>query len=442
MHAPRTLLSLFAASFIVACSPPVMNDPDSATPADAMTPEDVPSTPFDGQSLPDASTPTDARPDGTSPADSGIDPCAGGACPMVTQLAIGQDQGCAVIAGGTLRCWGRNIAGQLGDGTTMDRVRPVMISLTNVAHAASGYEHTCAVRMDGTVHCWGAGTNGQLGNGAMNSSNTPVQVMGITNATKVVAGAYASCALLRDRTVRCWGRGSDLGTGNLANSAVPVSPMGLTDAIDLAMGHTNTRSGSSQTTCALLSTGRIKCWGYGGEGQIGDGMRNSARTPMDVMNITTARAVFAGGNHLCALLMDNTARCWGNGTSGELGDGALELRTTPVVVAGLNNIRTMALGDWFSCAVLMDGSAQCWGHGSRAQLGRGVIPGVGESRFPVPAPVVGLRNVLAMGAGEQHACAYTMDGVTRCWGDNTFGQLGTGSANTLERYPTPLPVQW
>lgn len=442
MQAPRTLISLFAASLVAACGSPVTNDPDTSIQTDSMTTEDSTTPPLDGQSLPDASTMGDAQPDSTTAGDSGVDPCAGGACPTVTHLALGQDHSCAVISGGALRCWGRNLSGQLGDGTTMDRVRPVVISLTNVVHASSGYENTCAVRMDGTVHCWGPGSNGQLGNGAMNNSSSPVQVMGITNASKVVVGIYAACALLRDRTVRCWGRGTDLGTGSLANSAVPVSPTGLTDVIDLAMGQTNTRGGSSQTTCALLSTGRIKCWGYGSEGQIGDGTRNTARTPTDVMGITTARAVFAGGNHLCAVLMDNTARCWGNGSSGELGDGALELRTTPVAVAGLSNIRTMALGDWFSCAVLMDGSAQCWGYGGRAQLGRGVIPSVGQNRFPMPAPVVGLRNIVAMGAGEEHACAFTMDGVTRCWGDNSFGQMGIGTATTLERYPTPLPVQW
>jgi alpha-tubulin suppressor-like RCC1 family protein len=431
MHKPYAFCWLL--SLVAACSPPVTNTPDasiedSSTPADTITPPaDAPSG--------DAAVDVPA-------VDGAVDPCAGGACPAVTQLSLGQDHSCAVLMGGAARCWGRNLGGQLGDGTTMDRTRPVPIVLANIAHMAAGYEHTCAARMDGTVHCWGAGSNGQLGNGAMNNSPSPVAVMGITNASKVVAGAYASCALLRDRTVRYWGRGTDLGTGSLANSAVPVTPMGLSDVIDLAMGHTNTRSGNSQTTCALLSTGRIKCWGYGNEGQIGDGTRNSARMPTDVMGITTARAVFAGGNHLCALLMDNTARCWGNGSSGELGDGASELRTTPVAVAGLNTIRTMALGDWFSCAVLMDGSAQCWGDGGRAQLGRGVIPGVGMSRFPVPAPVVGLRNIVAMGAGEQHACAFTMDGVTRCWGDNTFGQLGTGSATSLERFPTPLPVQW
>ncbi|MFO0563162.1 MAG: hypothetical protein U0269_34390 [Polyangiales bacterium] len=426
-----TALSIGAALFAalgVACSPTMPSNPDGSSSPDATANNDGAVTPGEDGSM--------MTGDGSS------NPCASGSCPAVAQLALSQDYSCARIQDGTLRCWGRNLAGQLGDGTMTDHPRPVVSMPSNLVHVSTGYEHACAVRMDGTVWCWGAGSNGQLGNGAMDASATPVQVMGITNATKVVAGQYASCALLADRGVRCWGRGTDLGANTLANSAVPVVTMNLTDATDLTMGFTATRSGNSQTACALRMNGSIRCWGYGNEGQIGDGTRNSARVPTDVMGITNARAVVAGGSHVCALLADNTVRCWGDGISGQLGDGTQEIRSTPVPVTGLSNVRSLALGDRFSCAVLMDGTAQCWGEGGRAQLGRGMIPPVGMNRFPTPAPVVGLSNIVAMGAGEEHACAFTMDGVTRCWGDNSFGQLGDGNATTLERFPTPLAVQW
>lgn len=431
MKSSRPVFIALVAVVSAACSPTMPSTPDASSNADGSV---IPTE--DGSSMMGS--------DGSSMmgVDGSTNPCGVGGCPVVSQLSLGQDYSCAAIQGGALRCWGRNLAGQLGDGTTMDRVRPVVSMPSNIVQVSTGYEHACAVRMDGTVWCWGGGSNGQLGNGAMDSSPTPVQVMGITNATKVVAGQYASCALLRDNSVRCWGRGTDLGANTLANSAAPVVTMNLTDATDITMGFTATRSGNSQTACALRMNGAIRCWGYGSDGQIGDGTRNSARVPTDVMGITNARAVVAGGSHVCALLMDNTARCWGDGISGQLGDGTQEIRTTPVAVVGLSNVRSLSLGDRFSCAVLMDGTAQCWGEGGRAQLGRGVIPPVGMNRFPMPAPVVGLSNIVAMGAGEEHACAFTMDGLTRCWGDNSFGQLGDGNATTLDRFPTPLVVQW
>jgi alpha-tubulin suppressor-like RCC1 family protein len=385
--------------------------------------------------------------DATSPgpdagADASVDPCANGGCPAVTQLSLSQTYSCALLMNGQLRCWGANTAGQLGDGTTMGRTRPTLSLATGLVQVSTGYEHACGRRMDGTVWCWGHGTSGQLGNGAMVDSPTPVQVQGITNAIDVAAGQLASCALLADRTARCWGRGEDLGNNSLANSATPVTVMNLSDATDLSMGFTATRGSNSQTTCALRTNGAVRCWGYGMAGQIGNGARSSVRVPTDVTGISTARALNVGGSHVCVVLMDNTVRCWGDGISGQLGDGTQETRDAPVAVTGLANVRSLALGDRFSCAVTADGSAQCWGEGGRAQLGRGVIPPVGMNRFVTPAPVVVLRDIVLMAAGEEHACAFTRDGVTRCWGDNGEGQLGDGNATLLERFPTPLPVRW
>lgn len=402
----------------MACSPTMQNNVDVMQGSDSAAVTDVPS--------------------GTS--DGGGGGCAGGNCPMVTQLSVSQDYACALIAGGEIRCWGANGGGQHGDGTMMEHYRPTVANFMGAVEISTGYEHMCARRADGTVWCWGAGSNGQLGNGAMDRSLTPVQVMGITTATKIVTGLYASCALLANRTVQCWGRGTDLGNGTGAQSAVPVMVENLPDATDIAMGSFGTGA-QSMTTCALRMGGGIRCWGNGVDGQIGDGTRNSARRATDVMGITNARSIDVGGRHACAVLMDNTVRCWGNGESGELGEAAMEIRTMPVAVAGINNAQTISLGDWFSCAILMDGQLTCWGEGGRAQLGRGMIPPLGMSRSPMPAPVVNLTQVRMHGGGVDHACAVTGDGTTWCWGDNQAGELGDGMTSS-ERFPTPQPVLW
>ncbi|MDP3274304.1 MAG: hypothetical protein Q8Q09_03860 [Deltaproteobacteria bacterium] len=418
---------------LVGCSPPSPNDTDANMSAtDAQEPlADALATP-EGGPIADAAT-----------ADAGMsDPCPAAGCPVVSRLALSQGSTCALTVPGEMRCWGRNGSGQLGDGTMMDHLRPVVVRLADATQVSLGYEHGCARKSDGTVWCWGANNNGQLGNGTMNSSLSPVQVMGITTATKVAAGQYASCAILQDRSVRCWGRGTDLGAGGVGNSMVPVMVMNLSDATDLSMGYSATRGSNSQTACALRATGGVRCWGYGNDGQIGNGMRSSARIATDVMGVTSAREVHVGGSHVCVVLMDQTVQCWGDGISGQLGDGTEEIRTSPVTVLGVRGVRTLALGDRFSCAISMAGTAQCWGEGGRGQLGRGVVPPVGMSRSVMAAPVVGLTGIVAMGAGVDHGCAFTMDGLTRCWGDNATGQLGDGNATSLERFPTPQPVRW
>jgi alpha-tubulin suppressor-like RCC1 family protein len=406
---------------------------------------------------PGGNTPTDAgatvnpapTDSGTPPSDTGAtpidtgspieNPCAGGACPRVIQLTAGDRYTCALLEDRTVRCWGVNSSGRLGDGTTMTRLRPTPVTgLAGVAQVAVGYEHTCAVKTDGTVWCWGAGTNGQLGNGANNESDVPVQVRGVTGARRVTLGRYHSCAVAGDARVRCWGRGVDLGTGSIQSSNVPLEAVGVTGATDVAA---SSAPSGPVFTCALVTGGAVKCWGDNDTGQLGNNTRDSSRTAVDVMGITGATALAVGGSHAC-VAVSNGMRCWGEGYSGQLGDGAREHRLTPVAVVGLTGVRSIALGHRHSCAILGDGTASCWGQGGQAQLGRGVIPPIGMLESPMPGAVVVLREVVSLAGGSNHSCASTMDGVTRCWGGNGGGELGNGVETTLERQPTPSPVRW
>lgn len=366
------------------------------------------------------------------------------AWPAVQNLAGGNLFTCAALADNTARCWGEDGHGQLGDRGTATRTSAVVVQgLTGVAQVSAGYEHACARKTDGTIWCWGAGGNGRLGNGATDDAPAPVQVTGITNAVAVSAGYYHSCAVTSDGRALCWGRGSELGTGSVSSSNVPVAVMDVTGATAIAAGR-STSAGNEPTSCAVVAGGAVRCWGDGQEGQLGNGARDSAATSVAVSGITNARSVVVGATHACALLADGTVMCWGSGSTGAVGPASQDFTTTPVAVTGLTGVTALAAGDSFTCALLTGGTVRCWGRGASGELGQGSVPAAGTPDMPTPAPVVGLSGATALAAGANHVCAFSSDGITRCWGADANGQLGVGGDPTmpLPSLGSPTPVVW
>lgn len=393
----------------------------------------------DGGGTTDASANNDS---GTTGGDGGSPGCTGN-CPRVTQLSSGYQFTLALVADGTVRAWGRNEAGQCGDGSTTGRNRPVTVQgLSSVRQVAAGGEHACALKMDGTVWCWGSGAYGRLGSGDTMNRTTPSQVVGLTGVTQVVTGYAHSCALLGDGTARCWGRGTELGTASSSSSNMPVEVSGLTNAVELAASAPETFGGSVYPfTCARLRTGLVRCWGSNDSGQLATGTTDnmpSARTPVDSL-VTDAQSLVAGGAHACVLNAAGAPRCWGNDLAYQLGDGTQNNAATPVSPMGISTAQRLVLGRDTTCALAMDGTARCWGANGSGQLGRGTRSPLGENGTPTPAPTV-LTGIVAMSLGEDFGCASTMDGQTRCWGANAFGQLGIGVEG--DAVYQPAPVAW
>ncbi|MCX6706719.1 MAG: hypothetical protein NT001_01100, partial [Candidatus Woesearchaeota archaeon] len=141
----------------------------------------------------------------------------------------------ALAQSGSLKSWGYNYYGQLGDGTTTDRHTPVSVSggITTAVSVSAGLEHTCAVLSDHTVKCWGYNDNGQLGDGTTTNSLTPVSVSGITNAINVSTSYKHTCAVLSDHTVKCWGYNDfgQLGDNTIIDKHIPVIVSGITTAV-------------------------------------------------------------------------------------------------------------------------------------------------------------------------------------------------------------------
>jgi len=315
-----------------------------------------------------------------------------------TDVSVGNGFACARLASGGVRCWGSNSIGELGNGTTTD-VGSTPTSTSGITSATSlsvGYLHACALLADGTIHCWGQNFYGQLGDGSNADGDVPTTVANIANATSVSAGQYETCAGLADGTVRCWGQNTygQLGDGTMTASAVPVAVSGLTGAVGVCT--------SADHSCAVLQDGTVQCWGANAFGENGNGAATGSSVPVAVAGIADATAVACGLSHTCALSNDGSVWCWGaNGggpgdSFGALGNptatldctwdpnpplppgdpvqtitGETSCAPTPVQVQGITNAVAIAAGNYDTCAVLTDGSVRCWGWGQDGQLGDG-----------------------------------------------------------------------
>jgi alpha-tubulin suppressor-like RCC1 family protein len=370
------------------------------------------------------------------------------------QIASGYQHSCALIADGTVKCWGINTDGQIGDATNLVRSAPTLVGPANnplddviqigvggSAQISNGF--SCAVRVEGSVWCWGSGvTYGELGDGNSTNSNVPVKVTGISNATQVALGTAHACALLANGGVKCWGLGAQgqLGNGVTGNSSTPVDVSSITTAVavDVGMFH----------SCALLADGSARCWGSGSNGRLGNGLGTGSSVPVTVSLAATdrAKAIDAGNFHTCVLLTTGQMRCWGANGAGQLGRNNTTDATTPVTVTtdgstALVNVAAISAGGGSNsantygttCAVLATGAMRCWGYNASGQVGDATT----TSPRLVPQTVSGAANVTQVSVGQEHVCGLGVNGSVKCVGNGSAYQLGTGNTTSIS---TPASV--
>ncbi len=338
--------------------------------------------------------------------------CSDGACVGAEHISSGMSGACFVSTGGGVHCTGGGAA--VGGA---DRRRPApVIGLPPASQIDAGSRHACALLADGTVWCWGSNTVGELGHGRTDRLPVPAaEVRGLSDVTQITAGEGYTCGRIRDGSARCWGSNfyGQLGTGSTSESPTPAptTVADLTDVVELAAGGGH--------TCARLVDGRVRCWGLNEVGQLGDGTTTRQVVPTDVPGITDAVEIAAGTAHTCARRSDLSVQCWGLNDYGQLGDGTTTHRSSPVPVDGLAGVVGLSLGDRHSCARLSDGAVRCWGQNSGGELGDGT-----SAPRASPTPVPGLGGVMDVAAGATHTCVLLMDGTARCWGS---GELFTDS---------------
>jgi alpha-tubulin suppressor-like RCC1 family protein len=220
---------------------------------------------------------------------------------------------------GGVRCWGADDEGQLGDGHYDNRpIPPTTDVLSDVRAIAAGPRHTRALMKNWAVRCWGANDDGQLGDGTRTLHTTPPATDVLTNVYSIVAGYNDTCALLWTGGVRCWGDNEwgQAGEGNTGMCTTLCLTPPATDALSGAKA-----IAASTATCALMTTGGVRCWGDNDLGQLGDGTDVYLSSPPLTDVLSGVQAIAMGGDHACALMTTSGVRCWGLNDSGQLGDG-------------------------------------------------------------------------------------------------------------------------
>lgn len=257
-------------------------------------------------------------------------------------LAGGHSHYCFLTNNQRVFCWGKNAGGEAlqGVATPSQLNSPSNLSsLTSVVQLSAGFNHTCAVISDGSVKCWGKNDFGQVGNGTSTSSPTAPAIALAGGVEKVRAGYQSTCAVLATGELRCWGHNSNgqLGLGNTTHQSAPVSVLASSHrVVDAALGLSTS---SEAQTCALLSGGSARCWANNADGQLGNGNQsNVALASSNSAFVTHApfKNIKTGSRFTCGVLFNDSVFCWGVNTSGRVGDGstATAIYDTPRAVSG------------------------------------------------------------------------------------------------------------
>lgn len=359
------------------------------------------------------------------PSEGGAELATAAALPRFVQIGIGANHTCAVTGGGLIYCWGHNSSGQLGDGTTVDRLKPVPVQggALRFRRVTAGSHHTCAETIDRKAYCWGNNYWGQLGIGTSGAGRlTPVPVAGGRIFRLVEAGFLHTCGVTVAEAY-CWGDnlagqlGDPGSTGFTRNTPVRVAGGLAFKAIDPGANH----------TCGLTTSSRVFCWGDNSFGQLGDGTTGYHLVPGPVAGNRLYKQVRAGSLHSCAISDDDKAYCWGDNFSGSIGDGTTVRRLFPTAVSGGRSYQELSAGASQNCAVDLSRHSWCWGNNAFGALGDGTT----TNRL-VPVATRGGLEFVGLKAGV-HSCGVTAVGQVHCWGRNGSGQVGDGTTTNRLR---------
>ncbi|MCG2661385.1 MAG: RCC1 repeat-containing protein [Kiritimatiellae bacterium] len=334
---------------------------------------------------------------------------------------------------GTIWAWGNNTYGQLGDGTTINKVSPIqVVGLSGMSAVAGGQNHSLALKNDGTVWAWGSNGDGQLGDGTKADANRARQTIGLSNIIAIAAGEKFSMAMDRDGTVWAWGSGyyGQLDNGILGYAAEFGLVNGLTEAVSVA--------GGMYHSMALKNDGTVWAWGYNYYGQLGDGTATDTNHPVQALNLNGILNVAGGMYHSMALRNNGTVWAWGDNTCGQLGDGTTINRIQAVQVSVLADVSVVAAGGYHSLALKNNGAVWAWGTNNYGQLGDGTWT---TTNHPVQTVELSGVTVIAGGGGANgFSLALKNDGTVWAWGCNYYGQLGNGTNGSSASTNRPVQV--
>lgn len=351
-------------------------------------------------------------------------------------LSAGAANTCAIQANQKVYCWGSNISRQLGigDNNLTYALQPIPVNALNgiPVGLSTGYDSACAFLTFGTIRCWGNNAQSALGAAKAGknagSAQTAARMASVWfPPTNQATGQRHICFMEANKTVKCQGAGASgqLGNGANANSNIPVQVSVITaqnagtTAEQVVAGHNH--------SCALMANKNVKCWGANNTRQLGTpaNVAPSANQPEDVPNLNNdIQQIASSADHTCGYRANGDVYCWGANNFGQIGDGTISAFKGATKVEDLaGNAKEISTGIAHSCALLGNGSVRCWGANTYGQLGNG-----NTTNATKPVTVAGLpRPAIALSAGGNHTCVRLDDQSIRCWGRNDRGQLGNNT---------------
>lgn len=375
----------------------------------------------------------------------------------------GTERTCGILSG-NVYCWGSNAYGQLGNGTTIDSLTPVKVMKESgvlagkqVTDMFAAQWHNCALSA-GEVYCWGRNNRGQLGDGTTTNRSKPVKVGGLLAGKTVTAvgGTYDSSCAIAIGKIYCWGYNQygTVGANTTTTSySTPTAVATVANGLPSTYTATALTSGSRSVNMCAIADGLAYCWGENNAGQIGNNTAPSAtiyRAPLavytaGVLSGKTVTAISQDGyssamtstppfSHVC-VIANSALYCWGENNSGQLGNNSTTDSRVPVAVStsGLLSGKTIVSvisGIPHSCALSSLGKVYCWGGNSSGQIGDNT-----SSTRTTPVSVYEQAGALlgatvtTIGGGANRGCA-TANGKSYCWGLNSNGQIGDGTTTT------------
>lgn len=354
-------------------------------------------------------------------------------------IACGGWHSLAICNDSTVKGFGENATGELGDGTTTDRNTPVTVTgLSGIKAVSAGGDqleaHSLALKSNGTVWAWGSNLYGGLGNGTTTQALVPGQVLLISGITAISAGGWHSVALKNDGTVWAWGWNTDgqIGDGTFVDKTIATQVPGLSGVKKISAG--------TYHVLALKNDSTVWAWGDNVKGQIGDGSTTDRNTPVQVSGLTGVVHITCGRFFSLAVKKDGTVWAWGENMYGQLGDGTTVNSSVPIQVSGLTGITSAvaATGAFHCMAVKNDGTIWSWGRNTYGNLGDGTV-----ADRHTPVQMTGITSAAGLAAGTNFSLLYKNDGTLWGCGRNASGQLGDGTIlqrNTVVQSTALCPV--
>jgi len=343
----------------------------------------------------------------------------------VAAVSLSGSNACAVFEDGSMRCWGDNTYGQLGNDSFVGGRYPEQSSgVPPILHAGVGAQHMCALTSEGCVWCWGDNSGGAIGASDLAGSLTPVPVDGLGKVAVLSTWGEANVALREDGKVFWWGRRGFAGFSPSPELWFDSAKGSLYRSVDIG----------SQFACGLRVDGKVECWGDNRYGQLGTGDEVDRSDPTAIVDLNDVIQIAIGSWSACAVRADKSLWCWGRNGHGQLGDGTIDDRPAPQQVA-LADVEEVTVVTSHTCARTTAGHVWCWGDNGFKQIGNGAMGDL----IVQPWEIGSIEDARAIAAGSSATCAVRGDHDIWCWGYNKAGELGDG---TYTNSSTPVQVAW